>query len=163
MGGGNHLSLTLPTSPGNIMINSKTRWRNILQHMIFLAIQQRWVLQSTVYKGSVHQARSAIHFILSPSSFLFMLLFWCSFSHSLYTSHFYYILFLSFIINILLILTCIPMSKPSAIKCIYIKDLVRLWLLQNQMLKIPLYGIVASNFTCSQISLIWIQSMQHKK
>ena len=29
------------------------------------------------------------------------------------------------------------------------------------MLKTPLYWIAAFNFTCSQISLIYIQSMQH--
>ena len=41
--------------------------------------------------------------------------------------------------------------------------IARLWLLQTWMLKTPLYWIVASNFTCSQISLICIQSIQHKK
>ena len=45
----------------------------------------------------------------------------------------------------------------------YIKDIVRLWLLQNWMLKTPVDWIVASNVTCSQISPICIQSMQHKK
>ena len=33
--------------------------------------------------------------------------------------------------------------------------------LHNWMLKTPLYWIAAFNFTCSQISLIYIQSMQH--
>ena len=37
---------------------------------------------------------------------------------------------------------------------IQLKDLVRLWLLQNWMLKAPSCRIVASNFKCSKISLI---------
>ena len=35
-----------------------------------------------------------------------------------------------------------------------VKGLARLWLIQNWMLKTPLYWIVATNFKCSQISLI---------
>ena len=39
---------------------------------------------------------------------------------------------------------------------INLKGLARLRLLQNWMLKTPLYWTVASNFTCSQISLIGV-------
>ena len=39
----------------------------------------------------------------------------------------------------------------------------RLGLLQNKMPKIVLYWIAAFTFTCSPISLINIQGMQHKE
>ena len=60
------------------------------------------------------------------------------------------------------------LQNSRYLSILFIKDLVRLWLLQNWMLKTSLYWIVASNFTCSQIYLIqaplhWsCQSPKHK-
>ena len=44
-----------------------------------------------------------------------------------------------------------------------LKGIARLSFLQNWMLKTPLYWIAAFNFTCSQLSLICIQCVQHTK